>query len=43
MQTNNTSNQVGNQNIQFNKNKPPPEIRNIPNSRKNEEPDQQGR
>ena len=42
MKNKNIVNQAGNQNTQFNKNKPSPEIRDNLDSRKNEEQDNKG-
>ena len=42
MKNNNTANQVGNQNIQFNQNKPAPEIRDNLDSRKSVEQNSKG-
>ena len=42
MKNKNIVNQAGNQNTQFNKNKPSPEIRDNLDSRKNEEQDSKG-
>jgi hypothetical protein len=42
MKSKNIGNQTGNQNTQFNKNKPSPEIRDNLDSRKNEEQDSKG-
>ena len=42
MKNKNTTNQTGSQNIQFNKNKSSPEIRDNLDSRKNEEQDVKG-
>jgi hypothetical protein len=42
MKNKNISNQTGNQNTQFNKNKPSPEIRDNLDSRKNEEQERKG-